>query len=109
MSETDVVEVPRALLDRLLNRVDELEVTLDQYRSENERDKATIRQDIHEAIEKAESSRREAEVDEPVEESLGSDAGTPMERLIQLGEQGVMADVTASVRRAKAIAQHFGQ
>lgn len=32
-----------------------------------------------------------------------------MERLLQLGEGGVMADVTASVRRAKAIAQHFGQ
>ena len=29
--------------------------------------------------------------------------------LLRLGEHGVMADVTASVERAKAIAAHFGQ
>ena len=56
MSEADVVEVPRALLTRLLDRVDDLEAELTQYRSENERDKATIRQDVHEAIEKAEAA-----------------------------------------------------
>ena len=50
MSETDLVEVPQALLERLLDRVDDLEAELTQYRTENERDKATIRQDVHEAI-----------------------------------------------------------
>jgi hypothetical protein len=32
-----------------------------------------------------------------------------MEQVIRAGEEGVMFDVTASVRRAKAIAQHFRQ
>jgi len=34
---------------------------------------------------------------------------TPMERVIEAGEAGVLGDVTASVERAMAIAQHFGQ
>jgi len=34
---------------------------------------------------------------------------TPMERLVRLGEESIMTNVTASVRRAKAIATHFGQ
>ena len=112
MTETedvDVVEVPRALLNRLLDRIDDLEVELAQYRTENERDKATIRQDVHEAIEKAESSEGETQTDEADEDSSGTDVVTPMERLLRLGEAGVMADVTASVRRAKSIAEHFGQ
>ena len=109
MSETSLVEVPRALLERLLDRVDDLEAELTQYRTENERDKATIRQDVHEAIEKAESGEATADVAENDESSPSNDSMTPMERLLQLGEQGVMADVTASVRRAKAIASHFGQ
>jgi hypothetical protein len=33
----------------------------------------------------------------------------PMERLLKLGESGFMADVTAKVRRAKAIAKHYKQ
>ena len=102
------VEVPRALLNRLLDRIDDLEAELTQYRTENERDKATIRQDVHEAIEKAEgaTSTDDTPGDDP---STKDDAVTPMERLLTLGEQGVMADITASVKRAKAIAEHFGQ
>ena len=102
------VEVPRALLERLLDRIDDLEAELKQYRTENERDKATIRQDVHEATEKAEgaTSIDDTPGDNP---STKDDAVTPMERLLTLGEQGVMADVTASVHRAKAIAAHFDQ
>ena len=75
MSETDLVEVPRALLDR----VDDLEAELTQYRTENERDKATIRQDVHEAIEKAEEGEPDETADaESTEESSGSDGVTPM-------------------------------
>lgn len=106
MSETSVVEVPRVLLERLLDRVDDLEAELNQYREANERDKATIRQDVHEAIEKGDQpdGADDAQNDET---SSHDGSTTPMERLIQLGEHGVMADVTASVRRAKAIACHF--
>ena len=107
MSETSLVEVPRALLERLLDRVDDLEAELTQYRTENERDKATIRQDVHEAIEKAESGEATADAAESDERGASNDSMTPMERLLQLGEQDVMADVTASVKRAKTIAQHF--
>ena len=107
MTET-VVEVPKALLERLLDRVDDLEAELTQYRTENERDKATIRQDVHEAIEKAEGTT-DTESDETDDSSTNDESTTPMERLLQLGEAGVMIDVTASVKRAKAIAAHFGQ
>jgi hypothetical protein len=34
---------------------------------------------------------------------------TPMERVLRAGEAGVLGHVTASVKRAKAIAEHFGQ
>ena len=110
MSEGEEVSVPRALLERLLDRIDDLEAELNQYRTENERDKATIRQDVHEAIEKVEGKSSSEPTDtKATEENSGNDALTPMERVLQFGEQGVMIDVTASVRRAKAIAAHFGQ
>ena len=110
MSEGEEVSVPRALLERLLDRIDDLEAELKQYRTENERDKATIRQDVHEAIEKAEGKSSSEPADtEPTEENSGNDTVTPMERILQFGEAGVMIDVTASVRRGKAIAQHFRQ
>ena len=112
MSEGEEVSVPRALLERLLDRIDDLEAELKQYRTENERDKATIRQDVHEAIEKAEAEGKEASEPadgESAEASSGNDALTPMERILQFGEAGIMIDITASVKRAKAIAAHFGQ
>jgi phosphosulfolactate synthase (CoM biosynthesis protein A) len=108
MSGTDTIEVPQAVLERLLDRVDDLEAELSQYRSENERDKATIRQDVHEAIEKAEEGE---ETDDAQSDESGAqdDSMTPMEQVIRAGAEGVMFDVTASVRRAKAIAEHFCQ
>ena len=110
MSGTDLVEVPRALLERLLDRVDDLEAELTQYRTENERDKATIRQDVHEAIEKAESKEPPETADDASDENAAQDElMTPMERILRFGEEGVMINVTASVRRAKAIAEHFRQ
>jgi len=111
MSGTDTVEVPQGLLERLLDRVDDLEAELTQYRTENEHDKATIRQDVHEAIKKVESEGETApaESDESDESATRDDSLTPMERILRAGEEGVMIDVTASVRRAKAIAEHFRQ
>jgi hypothetical protein len=108
--ESELVNVPRKLLNRILDRVDDLEEELAEYRDENEHDKATIRQDVNEAIEKA----NEATEREPTESAESDDTGdesesiTPMERIIRAGESSVVADITASVRRAKAIGEHFG-
>lgn len=98
----ETVAVPKALLEKLLDRVEELEEELQKYRDHNERDKAKIRQQVTEAV--AESERSESDE----EDEQGGDL-LPMERLIQLGETGVTAEVTASVQRAKAIFQHFRQ
>ena len=82
---------------------------LEDYRADNEHDKATIRQLVTEGEQTtdADPDTDTTESDERVAES-GADL-TPMERLVKMGETDVMADVTASVKRAKAIAQHFGE
>ena len=78
----DLVEVPRALLERLLDRVDDLADELARYRTENERDKATLRQDDHEAIEKTEGEGSGEPADgESGKVSSGNDAVTPMDRI----------------------------
>jgi hypothetical protein len=78
---------------------------LEEYRAENERDKATIRQQVTK-VERTEAGTEGAHSDESDPEN---EPMTPMERLLRLGEDGIMIDVTASVRRAKAIAAHFAQ
>jgi len=45
-TESDTVEIPRAQFERLLDRVDYLETELAEYRAANERDKASIRQQL---------------------------------------------------------------
>jgi hypothetical protein len=99
---TETVAVPKALLERLLDRVDDLEAELSEYRAENERDKATIRQQVADA---AESERSET----VNEDGDDRDDLLPIERLMEMGKRGITADVTASVRRARSIAEHFGQ
>lgn len=99
-AESETVAVPKALLEKLLDRVDELEEELQEYRAENERDKATIRQQVTEAV--ADSERSDSEESDGAGREL-----LPMERLIELGESGVTAQVTASVKRAKAVFEHF--
>ena len=59
---SDTVEVPRAQFERLLDRVDGLETELAEYRAANERDKASIRQqlagdDYSAAVDDAEADR----------------------------------------------------
>lgn len=98
-ADGETVTVPKALLEKLLDRVDELEEQLKEYQDHNERDKAQIRQQVTAAVEGSERSESE-------DEETGRDL-LPMERLIQLGESAVTANVTASVRRAKAIFTHF--
>jgi septal ring factor EnvC (AmiA/AmiB activator) len=111
MNET--VNVRKDLLNRLLNELHELKSELAEYRDENERDKATIRKDVHEAMEKANTAaERESAEREPAEsdESGSGDVSTtPMQQLLEAGEDGVLGDVTARVDRARVIAENFGQ
>ena len=100
------VNVPRALLEQLLDRVDDLEERLSEYEAENEHDKATIRQDVNTAIEKADEATS-SEPAESVESAESESKGTPMHQLIEAGEAGVIGHVTPSIRRAKAIAENF--
>jgi chromosome segregation ATPase len=106
--QTDTTDEQAERIDRLLQeraedrkRITELEEELSEYRENNEHDKATIRQQV------SSSQSAGGESDESGAESDGS--MTPMERLLEMGEAGVAATVTASVERAKAIAAHFGQ
>jgi len=101
-----VIEEQASRIDLLLNeraqdrqRIAELE----DYRAENERDKASIRQQVTE-VEQPRSTA-DAESDESQAESASR--LTPMHQLIQAGEAGVIGHVTASIRRAKAMAEHF--
>ena len=64
MSSTgsNTVEIPRAQFEQLLDRVDGLETELAEYRAANERDKASIRQqlagdDYSAAVDDAEADR----------------------------------------------------
>lgn len=101
MSDGETVAVPKALLEKLLDRVDELEAELQEYRAENEKDKATIRQKVAAAV--AESERSDDDGEEDEAESM-----LPIERLAKFGEDHtVIGDVTASVKRATTIFTHF--
>jgi len=106
--ESELVNVPRKLLNRVLDRVDDLEERLSEYEAENEHDKATIRQDVNTAIEKADEATS-SEPAESVESDESGSKGTPMQQLIEAGEAGVLGSVTPSIRRAKAMAENFEQ
>jgi hypothetical protein len=60
-AETKTVAVPKALLEKSLDRVDELEAELQEYRDHNERDKAKIRRQVTEAVEGSERSESDQE------------------------------------------------
>ena len=105
-AESDVAELEARIAEleaeneRKDDRIDRLEAELSEYRAENEHDKATIRQQV------TSPEQTNAEADES---ATRADSMIPMERILRAGEEGVMIDVTASVRRAKAIAEHFSQ
>jgi chromosome segregation ATPase len=75
---------------------------LEDYRAENEHDKATIRQQVTSTEQTDPAADGESD-----ESAARDDSMTPMERLVRLGEDSIMTNVTASVRRAEAIATHF--
>jgi predicted phage gp36 major capsid-like protein len=101
---TAIVDELRERIEQLEAENEELRAELSEYRDRNEHDKATIRQDVSEAKEIAESNTIESD---------GSDESepgeTPMHQLIRAGEAGVLGSVTPSIRRAKAIAENFVQ
>ncbi len=106
------IDALEAVIEQQANRIDLLLkekaadrqriAELEEYRAENEHDKATIRQQATE-VERT-SPIADAENDES---GPNNDSITPMERLLKLGASGIMGTVTASVERAKAMAQHF--
>ena len=104
----DVIEEQSNRIDLLLKeraqdrqRIAELE----EYRAENEHDKATIRQQVTE-VEQTDSSA-DAESDDS--DAKSDSMGTPMEQVLRAGDAGVLGHVTASVERAITMAEHFGQ
>ena len=97
------------IADRITPIIDSrIDSEIAEYRSENERDKAMIRKKVNEVKQKADSAEQ-AEASHTGESALSDDSMTPMERLIAIGEDSFVENVTASVRRAKAIAEYFGQ
>ena len=104
----DVIEEQSNRIDLLLKeraqdrqRIAELE----EYRAENEHDKATIRQQVTE-VEQTDSSA-DAESDDS--DAQSDSMGTPMEQVLRAGDAGVLGHVTASVERAITMAEHFSQ
>jgi predicted RNase H-like nuclease (RuvC/YqgF family) len=147
MSDRDVAALEEridrleAQNEALADENDRLEGELADYKERNERDKASIRRDVHDLVEvrtdddeKEEGEDRSPtledvwiagqplgriinsiqskvnqEDDQSDESATRANSMTPMEQVIHAGEEGVVFDVTASVRRAKAIAEHFRQ
>ena len=93
--------------DRIENqatRIAGLKNELSEYRAENERDKATIRQQVTEAEQSTTAADAESDESAPSERSM-----TPMERMLQWGEDTITKHVTASDQRAHSIAEHYAQ
>ena len=100
----ETVELRKSVLHRVLNRLDELETEVAEYRDENERDKATIRKDVHEAIEKVE----EATAQKPAQsedENDDEDERSPLAQLIDLPVERAKEALTANQERARLAAQ----
>ena len=99
--------------DELRARVEALEAENERKDDEIERlsrDLASERARVTELESKVEAGESEsAESYESAESDENEPKGTPMHQLIEAGEAGVIGHVTPSIRRAKAIAEHFGQ
>lgn len=104
-SETETVEIPRDELDRI-------QTELSECRAENERTNRELAaerartSELEEKVERLEAGTRADDSDDSSDESGSL---TPLSRIMRLGESSVVENVTARVRRAKAIAEHFDQ
>lgn len=124
---------PNECLDELTQRVDDLEAENEQlrdqvseqndriaeleekveaqteelaeYRTHNERDKATIRKDVTAVKDDLDTQSEEAGTDE----GGNADDLTPIERLSLLGGEETAIQVTSSVERAVTIYENFDQ
>jgi TolA-binding protein len=110
-AEQETIAQLHAVIEKLHDRIESLETELSElsdYRAENERDKATIRQQVTEAIEDQDretgtGSESEGSVDE---------SRPPIAQLAEYGDQSDLAQVggvTESVERAVTIFQHFSE
>lgn len=94
-------------------RIADLEAENERLNEENDRlgrelaDERKRTAELEERVDAIEAESQQA--DESDDSSDESGSSTPMHQLIEAGEAGVLGHVTASVRRAKAIAEHFGQ
>ena len=104
----DVIEEQSNRIDLLLKeRAEDRQriAELEEYRAENEHDKATIRQQVTE-VEQTDGTA----TDESDDSNAQSDSmGTPMEQVLRAGDAGVLGHVTTSVERAITMAEHFSQ
>ena len=104
----DVIEEQSNRIDLLLKERDEDRpriAELEEYRAENEHDKATIRQQVTE-VEQTDSS---ADAGSDDSDAKSDSMGTPMEQVLRAGDAGVLGHVTTSVERAITMAEHFSQ
>lgn len=97
----------------------ELRERIEQLEAENERVNRDLADERARTTELEETVEQQAEridalesgtaqTDESDDTGDESDSMTPAERLIRTGEDAIMADVSASPRRAMAIAENFG-
>ena len=97
----------------LRERVEALEAENERKDDEIERlsrDLASERARVTELEDKLEAVESEPNESAESDESDESEPkGTPMHQLIEAGEAGVLGSVTPTIRRAKTIAEHFGQ
>ena len=114
-SQAERIEQQAGRIEEQANRIDLLLeeraedrqriAELEEYRAENEHDKATIRQQVTE-VEQTDSSA-DAESDDS--DAQSDSMSTPMEQVLRAGDAGVLGHVTTSVERAITMAEHFSQ
>ena len=113
----------RAKVERLETKIERQGETIVRLEAENERlddENESLREhnrritrqlaDAQSRISALEDERDNSENDNR-DDSGGENEpkGTPMQQLINAGEAGVLGSVTPTIRRAKTIAEHFGQ
>lgn len=97
-AESERVEQLLAVIGNLHDRIEDqadkigaLEAELAEYRADNERDKASIRQQVTE-VEEATDADTNPDTDTTESDKSAPESGpdlTPMERLMKMGEAGV--------------------
>ena len=82
---------------------DELRAEIERLSRELASERARVTE-LENKVEAVESQSTESD-----ESAESESKGTPMQQLVEAGEAGVIGHVTPSIRRAKILAEHFGQ